>query len=178
MDVTSLRYMTSIHSEELEAQKRLSETQSTGITQSTETGALESNAGSVESSFATALREEIAQLRGEESEQGVDELEMSFLSDSTSMLFGTTDTSSLLDTTDTLNLGSLSEMMGSASGRQAINAMADAALNSLVFTGESDNDQMTILESLLQDDQSVQQEIADTLEQILNRLEEGHVISE
>ena len=55
--------------------------------------------------------------------------------------------------------------------------MAEASLNSLIFTGTTDNDQMNMLESLLQDNQSVQQEVADTLEQILNRLEEGNVIS-
>ncbi len=176
MDVTSLRYMTSIHSEELEAKRRLSETQNIEAVQSKEKS--DSAATGVENSFATALREEIAQLRGGTSENHADELEAGFLADSTGMLFGMTDTHSQLDATDTLNLGSISEMMGSTSGRQAINAMAEASLNSLIFTGTTDNDQTTMLESLLQDDRSVQQEIADTLEQILNRLEEGHVISE
>ena len=150
MDVTSLRYMTSIHSQELETQRQLSAARSAEVTGTAGKAAISENpAGSgIESSFATALREEIAQLR-EEAATG----------------------------TESLKLGELSEMMGSQSGRQAINAMAEASLNSLIFTGTTDNDQMNMLESLLQDDQSVQQEVVDTLEQILNRLEEGNVIS-
>ncbi len=176
MDVTSLRYMTSIHSEELEAQRRLSAAESI---EAKETDASESvNDSGIESSFATALREEIAQLREETTTEEAGTLEDSLLSDSTSMLFGMTGTDSLTDTTDMLNLGGLSEMMGSTSGRQALGAMAEASLNSLIFAGTADNDQTTMLEALLQDGQSVQQELADTLEQILNRLEEGHVISE
>ena len=122
----------------------------------------------MESSFATALREEIAQLR-EEAATGTGALEAG--------TFGSSMLSGDMLGTESLKLGDLSEMMGSQSGRQAINAMAEASLNSLVFTGTTDNDQMNLLESLLQDDQSVQQEVADTLEQILNRLEEGNVIS-
>ena len=170
MDVTSLRYMTSIHSQELETQRQLIAARSAEVTAAAgKTVTPEKPAGSgIESSFATALREEIAQLR-EENATGTGVLEAGTLG--SDMLSG-----DMLGT-ESLKLGDLSEMMGSQSGRQAINAMAEASLNSLIFTGTTDNDQMNMLESLLQDDQSVQQEVADTLEQILNRLEEGNVIS-
>ena len=170
MDVTSLRYMTSIHSQELETQRQLIAARSAEVTAAAgKTVTPENPAGNgIESSFATALREEIAQLR-EENATGTGVLEAGTLG--SDMLSG-----DMLGT-ESLKLGDLSEMMGSQSGRQAINAMAEASLNSLIFTGTTDNDQMNMLESLLQDDQSVQQEVADTLEQILNRLEEGNVIS-
>ena len=170
MDVTSLRYMTSIHSQELETQRQLIAARSAEVTAAAgKTVTPENPAGSgIESSFATALREEIAQLR-EENATGTGVLEAGTLG--SDMLSG-----DMLGT-ESLKLGDLSEMMGSQSGRQAINAMAEASLNSLIFTGTTDNDQMNMLESLLQEDQSVQQEVADTLEQILNRLEEGNVIS-
>lgn len=175
MDVTSLRYMTSIHSQELETQRQLSAARSAEATEAAEkTVTPENPAGSgMESSFATALREEIAQLR-EEATTGTGGLEAGVFEAGT---FGSSMLSGDMLGTESLKLGDLSEMMGSQSGRQAINAMAEASLNSLIFTGTTDNDQMNMLESLLQDNQSVQQEVADTLEQILNRLEEGNVIS-
>lgn len=71
----------------------------------------------------------------------------------------------------------LSEMLGSESGRQAVSAMAEASLNEIVLTSSENRQQNTALEALLQNGNSATEELADMLEQVLNRLEEGNAVS-
>lgn len=100
-----------------------------------------------QSSFATAIGEEMNRLR-ETGQQGQE------------------------TKTETL-----SEMLGSESGRQAVSAMAEASLNEIVLISSENRQQNTALETLLQNGNSATEELADMLEQVLNRLEEGNAVS-
>ena len=178
MDISNLRYVSGVQSDEWSMHSRVDQAESVkGTADASQneaaSGSAVTQSNSTESVFASALRDEIAQLREKSSEE--DASAASLLSDSAGMLFGTTES---LSNTSGMNLGELSQMLASTSGRQAIAAMAEASLNSIVFSSSEDNQQTSMLDSLLQDGSSVQEELADTLEQILNRLEEGNAVSE
>lgn len=183
MDISSLRYVSGMQTDEWSVQSRADQaenakgtvdaSQNTAAPGSTVTQSSSTQSGSTESVFASALRDEIAQLRAKSS--GEDEAAEGLLSDGAGILFGTT--GSLGDASG-MKLGDLSQMLASTSGRQAIAAMAEASLNSIVFSSSGDNQQTSMLDSLLQDGSSAQEELADALEQILNRLEEGNAVSE
>ncbi len=69
------------------------------------------------------------------------------------------------------NYYDISEMMKSESGRQAINALADNALTSVVFGREDDSDQDSVLNTLIKGDHSTEQRLEDALRDVLEVLE-------
>lgn len=100
--------------------------------------------------FAEALRKEIDNLQ-QQSELG-DAL-------ASSSLFGVTE-----------DFSNVSEMLKTESGRQAIGAMADHAMTSIVF-GTNNSEQDSVLQSLNQSSHTSEQSLEEALKDILEILE-------
>lgn len=160
MDISNFTYLSKIREAQLNetldsqvnASQKTTSLDLSRITDAEEWNLLKTADNTTKAAFASALQDEIEQI------QERNELSLAL---SGASALGVTS-----------NLSDLSEMMGSTSGRQAIMAMAESSLNSVLFDTTENEASYSVLDSMLTTESTAQQELATVLQNLLNVLSE------